>query len=127
MTAIQTSTFGFRPRQPTEDAGSLVSRAVSTAPYRFQARVLVDMAPARLAELVPPTVGMVLAADDSPEPSRSMLLTGSDSLSSLALHLASLGSRLQILDPPELIATFGELGALLTATYDNSRAVTAQR
>jgi predicted DNA-binding transcriptional regulator YafY len=52
-----------------------------------------------VAERVPPTVGVLTAVDDA----TCVLTTGSNSLDSLAAHLALIGVDFQILEPPELI------------------------
>lgn len=114
---LRTSTFRFAVREPDEDAATLVSRAVSTAPYRFQVKVLLGTDAARLREIVPPTVGVVVPAG----PGESLLLTGADSLVSIALHLLSLDTDMRILGPPELVELMGQLGERLTGAYERSR------
>jgi predicted DNA-binding transcriptional regulator YafY len=94
----------FVPADPP-DAAAFVARSVTTAPYRYQARVLVHARAAVVAEVVPPTTGVV-----EPQSDGSCLLTlGSNSLDALAFHLANLGYDLTVLDPPELIAHFRAL------------------
>ncbi|MET3805395.1 putative DNA-binding transcriptional regulator YafY [Nakamurella sp. UYEF19] len=114
---LRASTFHFALREPDEDAATMVSRAVSTAPYRFQVRVLLSADAGRLRELVPPTVGVVVPA----EPGESLLLTGSDSLISIAVHLLSLDTDMRILGPPELIDLMGRLGHRLIAAVKGLR------
>jgi predicted DNA-binding transcriptional regulator YafY len=88
----------FVPRDPP-DAAAFVANAVTTAPYRWQARVLVHAPVAQVCDLVPPTVGAVEpASGDS-----SLLTTGSDSLDALVFHLGVLGCDFTVLAPPELI------------------------
>ena len=111
MSGLSSSTFTFPARTPPVDAAELVSRAVSTAPYRYQARIEVGLPPDRLTELVPPTVGVVLPAGEA----GSVLLTGSDSLDSLVLHLVSLNCVIRVLEPTELIDHFGVLAARMAA------------
>jgi predicted DNA-binding transcriptional regulator YafY len=89
----------FVPRDPP-DAAAFVAHAVTTAPYRYQARVLVHAPPADVAAVLPPTVGIVEAAGDT----ECLLTTGSDSLDGLALHLGHLDCEFTVLAPPELIA-----------------------
>ena len=83
--------------------------SVTTAPYRFRARVLVHAPIQVVAEQVPPTTGMLTA--DGPD--RCVLVTGSDSLDAVAFHLARLDAGVTILEPPELIARARELAARL--------------
>lgn len=88
----------FVPREPP-DAAAFVATSVTTAPYRYQARVLVHAPAAVVAGLVPPTVAVI-----EPEAAGGCVLTtGSDSLDALAFHLAGLGHDFTVLDPPELI------------------------
>ena len=56
----------FVPRDPP-DAASFVARAVTTAPYRYQAKVIHAQA-AVVAERVTPTTGMLEAAGPEPLP-----------------------------------------------------------
>ncbi|WP_084161437.1 YafY family protein [Nocardia sp. BMG51109] len=94
----------FVPRNPP-DAATFVSSAVGSAPYAHRARVIVH-APAHVVRAkVPPTVATIteLAGD------RTELVTGSDSLEAIAIHLAMLGDDFDILDPPELVAVLGKL------------------
>jgi predicted DNA-binding transcriptional regulator YafY len=91
------------------DAAAFVANAVTTAPYRFRARVLVHAPIQAVAEQVPPTTGMLTA--DGPD--RCVLVTGSDSLDAMAFHLARLDAEVTILEPPELIARTRALAARL--------------
>src|SRR6266516_1996404 len=77
----------FVPRD-TPDPAAFVAAAVTSAPYRYQARVLVR-APARVvAEEFSRTSGIVSdAGADS-----CLLTTGSDSLGALTFHLTALGA-----------------------------------
>jgi predicted DNA-binding transcriptional regulator YafY len=87
----------FTPNDPP-DAAAFVAAAVTTGPYAFSARVRLH-APVRVvAERVPPTVGVLDAADDG----TCTLTTGSNSLDSLAVHLALIGVEFEVLEPPEL-------------------------
>jgi len=87
----------FVPRDPP-DAASFVAAAITTAPYRFRARVLLQAPAPDIAEHMPPTAGMLEAVDDT-----SCLLTaGADDLGAIAFHLAMLGAEFTVLDPPEL-------------------------
>jgi predicted DNA-binding transcriptional regulator YafY len=89
-----------RHSTPTDppDAARFVSDAVSSAPYRWQARVLMDAPAAVVADLIPPTVAVVEAIDEQ----RCLLMSGADSLDNIALHLAALNVPFTPLEPPEL-------------------------
>jgi predicted DNA-binding transcriptional regulator YafY len=80
------------------DAAALVREALTSAPYRFVARVRIDAPHEEVARRVPPTVATLLA-----EPGGTTLLTsGADELGHLAGWLAMLGLDFLVLDPPEL-------------------------
>jgi predicted DNA-binding transcriptional regulator YafY len=98
----------FVPRDPP-DAAAFVANSVTTAPYRFRARVIVHAPLAVVAEQVTPTTGMLEAHGED----RCLLTTGADSLESIAFHLAALGAEFTILEPPELIASARELAGRL--------------
>ncbi|HYZ98116.1 MAG TPA: YafY family protein [Acidimicrobiales bacterium] len=89
---------GFVLEDPP-DAAALVARAVSVAPYRYQARVVVHAPPDEVARLVPPTVATIEALDT---PDRCLLVTGGDDLDAIAAHLLLLGRDFRVLEPPEL-------------------------
>jgi len=98
----------FVPRNPP-DAASFVATAITTAPYRFRARVIVHAPAPVIAERMPPTVGMLEPADDG----RCLLTAGADSLDAISFHLCMLGTDFTVLEPPELIAHIRRLAARL--------------
>jgi predicted DNA-binding transcriptional regulator YafY len=90
----------FAPRKPpADDIAAYVSRAVSTAPYPYRARVILSAPVAAVAEKVPPTVGVLQAIDDT----RCTLEAGSQSLDVLAVWLALIGVDFEVQEPPELV------------------------
>jgi predicted DNA-binding transcriptional regulator YafY len=100
----------FVPRDPP-DAAAFVANAVTTAPYRYRARVLIRAPAGQVAVEVPPTVGVVepapapagvFAADGGDGQSCSILTSGSDSLDALTWHLSRIGYDFAVLEPPEL-------------------------
>jgi predicted DNA-binding transcriptional regulator YafY len=95
----------FVPRDPP-DAAAFVANAVTTAPYRYQARVLIQAPASAVAEVVPPTVGVIEPADDG----TCILTSGSDSLDALAFHIGLIGYDFAVLDPPELADRLQTLG-----------------
>ena len=98
----------FRPADPP-DAAAFVAQAVSTAPYRYQARILVHAAAEVVAALLPPTVGVV-----EPAGSDCCLLTvGSDSLDALAFHTAMLDLEFSVLEPRQLAERLAVLATRL--------------
>jgi predicted DNA-binding transcriptional regulator YafY len=99
----------FVPRDPP-DAAAFVASAVTTAPYRCQARVLLHAPAGEIAALLPPTVGTLEPAGDG----TCLLATGSDSPDALAFHLCALGCDFVVLEPPELIDRVRILAARLS-------------
>lgn len=105
----------FVPRDPP-DAAAFVARAITTAPYRYQARIVVRAPASAVAERIPPSVGVVATATaDS-----CVLTTGSDSLDALAFHIAMLGLPVQVLEPAELAERMSELAAWLARAVSDS-------
>jgi predicted DNA-binding transcriptional regulator YafY len=109
----------FVPVDPP-DAAAFVATAISTAPYRYQARVLLYAPLAAIATQFPPTVGTVEAAGAD----ACLLRTGNDSLDALTFHLGRLGCEFTVLDPPELIEHVRALAARLhrAASADRTNA-----
>jgi predicted DNA-binding transcriptional regulator YafY len=108
MVDVRSTDRRFIPRDPP-DAATFVSTSVSSAPYRHQARVRMHAPAAVVAARVPPTVGLVERVDDN----TCVLTTGSNSLDSLAVHLAAIGVDFTVLAPPELAERVHTLGERL--------------
>jgi predicted DNA-binding transcriptional regulator YafY len=90
----------FTPRDPPyDDIATYVSRRVSGAAWRHQARVLLHAPAQEITERIHVSVGLVEPVDDQ----RCVLVTGGDSLDSMAVYLGLLRVDFEILDPPELI------------------------
>jgi predicted DNA-binding transcriptional regulator YafY len=98
ISAVRQTGARFVPRDPP-DAAAFVSRSVSVAPYRYQARVLVRAPAEEVADLVPPTAGVVEPAG----PGTCILSSGGNDLGWMAMHLATMGHEFNVLEPPELI------------------------
>ncbi len=99
----------FTPHNPPDPA-AFVAEAITTAPYRFQARIRIS-APAHIVGArIPATVGVVEAIDDS----SCLLTTGANTLTYLAVHLAALGPDFTVLEPPELVDELKTLAGRLT-------------
>jgi predicted DNA-binding transcriptional regulator YafY len=93
----------FVPRDAPE-ATQFVASAVTTAPYRYQARILLCLPtphapPDEVAGLISPTSGVLTPAAGG----ASLLKIGSDSLGAMTYHLLALGVEFTVLEPPELI------------------------
>ena len=80
------------------DAARFVSEGLSSGPYRWRARVLLDAPADVVAAMVPSTVAVVEAIGEG----QCLLTTGSDSLDMIALHLARLDIPFTPLEPAEL-------------------------
>jgi predicted DNA-binding transcriptional regulator YafY len=98
----------FTPRDPP-DAAAFVADSITTAPYRYRARVMVNAPAHTVAERVPPTTGVVEAVDHD----RCLLTTGADSLTLMAMHLALLGHDFTVLEPAELVEELAVLAERL--------------
>ena len=101
----------FTPRDPPGgDAAAYVSRSVSSAPYRYQARIRLHLPASAAAERLPPTVGHLQADSEN----TCILHTGAESPDVLAIYVAILGAEFEILDPPELAEHILALAGRLT-------------
>ncbi|WP_067994801.1 helix-turn-helix transcriptional regulator [Nocardia pseudobrasiliensis] len=105
----------FTPREAPElGETGLVSHGVSTAPYRYRARITLEVSAAEAADRIPPTVGVLEAIDDH----RCLLHTGADSLDALALYTGLFGFPYRVHEPPELIEHLRELTRRMSAAID---------
>jgi predicted DNA-binding transcriptional regulator YafY len=105
----------FTPRDPP-DAAAFVADSITAAPYRYRARVLVGAPTHVVAERVPPTTGTIEPVDQE----SCLLVTGADSLTLMAMHLAMLGHDFTVLEPAELIEELGVLVDRLGRAYRTS-------
>jgi predicted DNA-binding transcriptional regulator YafY len=87
----------FSPRElPAKDAAAYVSESLSTAPYRYEARVTLQAPVAAVRRKVP--WGTIEPIDEY----TCELRTGDDDLGWLALRVAMLGVDFEVREPPEL-------------------------
>jgi predicted DNA-binding transcriptional regulator YafY len=101
----------FAPREaPDVDLAGYLSRGVSAAVYRYQARVTLHVPAEMAAERILPTVGVIEAVD----PQTCRLHTGSNSLDELAVYLGLFDLPFTVNEPPELIARIRDLANRLT-------------
>jgi predicted DNA-binding transcriptional regulator YafY len=111
ITSPQITGPRFTPRDPPGgDAAAYVSRSVSSAPYRYQARIRLHVPAKAAAERLPPTVGHLQADGEH----ACILHTGAESPDVLAIYVAVLGAEFEILDPPELAEHVLALAGRLT-------------
>ncbi|GAA1711044.1 helix-turn-helix transcriptional regulator [Nonomuraea bangladeshensis] len=107
----------FTPRTPPgDDAAAYVSRGITTAPYRHQARILFHAPLAAVAPRTSPGAGRLEPVDGE----RCLFTAGADSLDELAAYVAAKGFDFEVLDPPELAATLRTLAARLHRAADHS-------
>jgi hypothetical protein len=93
-----------------------VSQSISSAPYRYQARILIHAPVEDVAQHSPPAARRLEAAGRR----TCILHTGSNSLDELALHVALKSFDFQVLDPPELIPVLHTLAERLRKAADAS-------
>lgn len=107
----------FTPRPlPSDDVAAYVSQSISTAPYRYQARILMHAPADDLARHSNPAVGRLEAVDEH----RCILHTGSNSLDELALYVGLKGFDFEVLDPPELVGVLTALAGRLGQAAESS-------
>jgi len=100
----------FTPRElPSPDVAAYVAQSISSAPYRYQARILMHAPAQDVARRSSPAAGRLEAVDAR----RCVLHAGSDSLDELALYLALKGFDFEVLHPPELIPVLRALAERL--------------
>lgn len=91
----------FTPRPlPAEDLATYVSRGVSSAAWRYRARVTIHAPAEVIAERLPASVGPVEAVDDQ----NCTVHFGSDNVEMMAVWLGALGHDFTVVDGPELVA-----------------------
>ncbi|MEV4174046.1 WYL domain-containing protein, partial [Nonomuraea sp. NPDC049709] len=96
----------FTPRPlPQEDVAAYVSRSITSAPYRYQARVLFHAPLEAVAPRTSPGAGRLEAVDAQ----TCLFLAGSNHLDELAVHVAAKGFDFEVLEPPELGPVLREL------------------
>ncbi len=88
----------FTPRE--FDATTYVASRVTSAAWRFEARVLVRAPAEAVAARINPAVGTVEAVDST----SCVLVTGADSVETMAVWIGMLGFDFEVTSPPELVA-----------------------
>jgi predicted DNA-binding transcriptional regulator YafY len=91
----------FTPRELPDggDVAAYVARGVSSAGFRFQARVTVHAPAAVVTARIHPAVGVVEAVDEH----TCVLATGADSVDTVAVYLSLLDTDFEVSEPPELV------------------------
>jgi predicted DNA-binding transcriptional regulator YafY len=105
MREVEPTTWRFRAREH-DDPATYVQRSVSSAAYRFPARVVVHAPLAAVAERTSVRSVVLTEIDE-----RSTLLeAGAETLYGLAFHLSLLGWEFEVQEPAELRTALAELG-----------------
>ncbi|MFC4120709.1 helix-turn-helix transcriptional regulator [Nonomuraea zeae] len=105
----------FAPRPlPQQDAAAYVSRSITTAPYRYHARILFHAPIEEVAPRTSPGAGRLEAVDAH----TCLFLAGSGSLEELAVHVAAKGFDFEVLEPPELVPVLREVSDRLRRASD---------
>src|SRR5262249_27693218 len=100
----------FTPRPPPAgDAAAYVSQSISSAPYRYQARILIRAPLEAVAQRSSPAAGRLAAVDEA----TCILPPGPTPLGELARHGPVRGFASQVLPPPELIPVLRALSGRL--------------
>lgn len=96
------------------DAAAYVHRSITTAPYRYQAQLLVHASIHEIERRIPPGVGMLEAVDER----LTRLTAGADDLEYLVIEVATLGVDFAVESPPELRDRVAEVGRRLVAAAE---------
>ncbi|QIS22909.1 helix-turn-helix transcriptional regulator [Nocardia terpenica] len=105
----------FTPREePNHGPAHFVSHGITTAPYRYRARITLSAPITEAADRIPTTIGTLEAIDTK----TCLLHTGSNSLDELAVYIALFGFPFRVQDPPELIDHLRTLAQRITDAID---------
>ncbi len=96
----------FTPVEPPEDLTDLVVREVASTGWAVHARIGVEAPADVVLARINPAVGVVEPVDDA----RSVLITGADSLATVAVYVGMLGMDFRVVEPPELAEHVRALG-----------------
>lgn len=99
----------FSPRQPPEDFASLVSRSLSSAPYRVQARLKLHASLAEARKRVPTWVGHL-----EPFDARNCILSiGANTMEDLTALVVQTGFEFELLEPEDFASTLRKIAGVL--------------
>lgn len=98
---VQTISVGTLPNRPREvpDPASYITRSVTRSPYRYVVTARVQMSHSALRDHISQLTGEVTDLGDG----WCELVMGGETLDYLAAELVMLGTRTEVLDPPELV------------------------
>lgn len=97
-------------RRDPPDAAALVAASTAVSPYPVRAKVRLHAPLVDVAELIPPTVGLLEAAGGA-----TVLTTGAYDLDAIALHLGLLPFPFTVIEPSELAERVAVLAARLAS------------
>lgn len=120
MDHVRRTGHGVVFRDPPEPA-SYVREAITTAPYRYRAVVVVHGPIDAVAERVPASVGMLEEIADA----TTRVTAGADDLEYLIVHLGSIGFDFAVEEPPELRDAMRAVGERLCRAAGAAPAVSA--
>jgi predicted DNA-binding transcriptional regulator YafY len=107
----------FIPQSPPEDYTDLVLREVASTGWKIRARIAIAAPADRVVARINPAVGVVETVDDH----NSILVTGADSLATVAAYVGMLEMDFRVTEPPELVDHVRRVGErYLRATADAS-------
>jgi predicted DNA-binding transcriptional regulator YafY len=106
LRGLEPTTWRFREREH-DDPATFVQRGLTSAAYRFQARVRVRAPLAEVAARTSARSVVLSPVDDE----TTLLEAGSESLYALAFHLTWLGLEYDVLEPVELRQVLADLGS----------------
>ncbi|WP_344790589.1 helix-turn-helix transcriptional regulator [Gryllotalpicola daejeonensis] len=107
----------FEPQPlPAEDFTAFVLREVAAAGWLVHARIVVHAASDQVLARIHPAVGIVEALSDE----RSVLVTGADTLETIAAYVGMLGFDFEIESPRELVTHVEALGRRYLAAAASS-------
>lgn len=102
----------FTPREaPEVDLARFVSHGVSTAPYRYRARITLEVSAEVAADRISPATGVIEAIDGG----HCLLHLGANTLNELAVYTGLFGFGFRVHEPPELIDHLRALAQRVTA------------
>jgi predicted DNA-binding transcriptional regulator YafY len=96
----------FTPQSPPQDYTDLVLREVASTGWKVRARIAVAAPADRVVARINPAVGVVETVDDH----NSILVTGADSLATVAAYVGMLDMDFRVTEPPELVNHLRRVG-----------------
>jgi len=101
----------FPPRQPPHtDIAAYISRAIGSAPYQFQATVILHAPIERVREQVSPAAGQVEPLDEE----SCLFHVGGREFEPIPVWLARIGFEFTVLEPPELVEQVRTLAGMFS-------------